>query len=144
MSWLDRLLNLWPGDERDNGGQPDDAADREVEAEHAALMADLAAAGRPVKDEIELASLDYRAQVPLLARWLEQARQPTIKTAILQLLAPHASAPEVVEALLREYGRFALDGGYRWEIASVLYGVNDPAIGERLLALAIDPRQGRA
>src|SRR3954451_9345801 len=118
MSWLDRLLKLRPGDECNDGWQPDYAAAPEVEAEHAALMADLAAAGRPVKDEIELASLDYRAQVPLLTRWLEQARQPTIKTAILQLLAPHASAPEVVEALLREYGRFELDSGYRWEIAS--------------------------
>ena len=143
VSWLTRWLKLPAADDPEDEWEPDYPEDPELVAEHAALMADLADAGQPVENMMELAPLDYRAQIPLLARWLEQAQQLEMKTAILSLLRSHASAPEVVEALLREYGRFELDWVYRWQIASVINDVNDPAIGERLLPLAIDPRQGR-
>jgi HEAT repeat protein len=117
-----------------------------LERDNALILAELAEAGLEIDDLSVLSQeyIDYREQVPTLVRWLERTESVELKELIARALSVKWAKPAATEPLLREFARLELPWEHRWRVGSALEDLEDRTIGEALLPLATDPRQGKA
>src|SRR3954453_15590691 len=142
MSWRRRLRK---SDSEPELTDEEFVEDPELERDNRLILSELKESGLVLDDLWELMQdIDYREQVPILVRWLEQTSSMWLKDTIVRALSVPWAEPEATAALLREFGRFDLSSDYRWQVGSALGALGDRSIGEALLPLVSDPRQGDA
>lgn len=117
----------------------------------AAFIEDMAEVGLEIESPWDLVNMrrSYRAAVPVLIAWLEQADDEipagdrmAFREALVRSLAVKEARGVAAPALLREFRR---DGSpeYRWAVGNTLEVVADDAVFDETAELARDRTYGR-
>ena len=111
---------------------------------------DLEKAGVKVNSVYDLANskTDYKVAIPVLLKWLSEARTAPVLEGIVRALTLKSAGEEVGRALINQFEKTEVTNdqqqNIKWAIGNAIAEVATPAVIEELYRLALEKKHGKS